>query len=143
MSKARYRGWRYLYPGLDASEEFAGFHVTTRGTIDMVEENEVVRQAILLLISTVPGERVMRPDYGCELHRLVFSPNDDTTAGLAIYYVRRALERWERRIDILRLDAGRNPEQPERLDVFLQYRVRATQRSDTLVFSLNLAGEAS
>ena len=143
MSNVRYRGWRYLYPGLDAGEEFAGLHVTARGAIDLVTDNDAVRQAILLLLSTVPGERVMRPDYGCELHRLVFSPNDDTTAGLAIYYVRRALERWEPRIDILRLDAGRNPEEPQRLDIFLEYRVRATQRADALAFSLNLAGEAS
>ena len=33
MSKARYRGWRYLYPGLDASEEFAGFHVLDVGEL--------------------------------------------------------------------------------------------------------------
>lgn len=143
MSSVRYSGWRYLYPGLDASDEFAGLQVSARGSIDMVQDNDAVRQAILLLLSTVPGERVMRPDYGCELHRLVFSPNDDTTAGLAIYYVRRALERWEPRIDILRLDAGRNPEEPQRLDVFLEYRVRATQRAGSLAFSFNLAGEAS
>jgi phage baseplate assembly protein W len=143
MSTVRYRGWRYLYPGLDAAEEFAGLQVTARGSIDLVQDNDAVRQAILLLLSTVPGERVMRPDYGCELHRLVFSPNDDTTAGLAIYYVRRALERWEPRIDILRLDAGRNPEEPQRLDVFLEYRVRATQRASSLAFSFDLAGEAS
>ncbi len=143
MTTGRNRGWHYLYPGLDAGEEFAGLSLTPRGSIDMVEDNDDVRQAILLLLSTVPGERVMRPDYGCELHRLVFSPNDDTTAGLAIYYVRRALERWEPRIDILRLDAGRNPEQPERLDIALEYRVRATQRADTLQFSFNLGGEAS
>jgi hypothetical protein len=143
MSTTRYRGWRYLYPDLDAVEELAGLRVTARGSIDMVQDNDAVRQAILLLLSTVPGERVMRPGYGCELHRLVFSPNDDTTAGLAIYYVRRALERWEPRIDILRLDAGRNPEEPQRLDIFLEYRVRATQRADALAFSLNLAGEAS
>ena len=49
----------------------------------MVQYNDSIRQAILLLFSTRPGERVMRPDYGCDIHRLVFSPNDDTTAGLA------------------------------------------------------------
>ena len=99
-----------------------------------------MRQAVLLLLSTQPGERVMRPDYGCELHRLVFGPNDDTTAGLAIHYVRRALERWEPRIQILRLDAGRHPEDPERLNISLEYRVRSTQRGERLAYSLQLAG---
>ena len=41
----------------------------------------------------------MRPGYGCHLFRLAFAPNDDTTAGLAIHYVRQALERWEPRIE--------------------------------------------
>lgn len=85
----------------------------------------------------------MRPDYGSSLHQLVFSPNDDTTAGLAIYSVRRALELWEPRIDILGLDARRDEESPERLDIILDYRVRATLRSDTLALSFNLAGGLS
>lgn len=142
MSPPRYRAWRFLHPDVDATEEFAGLRLTARGGIDMVEDRDSVRQAVLLLLSTVPGERVMRPDYGCDLHRLVFSPNDDTTAGLAIHYVRRALERWEPRVDVLRLDAARNPEEPERLDIILEYRVRATQRAEALAISLSLVGEA-
>lgn len=82
----------------------------------------------------------MRPDYGCQLHRLVFSPNDETTAGLAIHYVRQALDRWEPRIDVLRLDAERNTEDPEQLIISLEYRVRATQQTDTTTLSFNLAG---
>jgi phage baseplate assembly protein W len=82
----------------------------------------------------------MRPNYGCLIHRLIFSPNDDTTAGLAIFYVRRAIEQWEPRVELLRVDAGRNPDAPERLDVALQYRVRATQRTEEARISFNLAG---
>ena len=107
----------------------------------MVEDEDAVRQAILLLLSTSPGERVMRPEYGCDLHRLIFSPNDDTTAGLAIHYVRRALERWEPRIDILRLDATRCAENPGVLEIVLEYRVRATWQIENLVFHLDLTGE--
>jgi len=106
----------------------------------MVDGHDSVRQAILLLLSTIPGERVMRPEYGCQLHRLVFSPNDETTAGLAIHYVRQALDLWEPRIDVLRLDAERNAEDPEQLTISLEYRVRATQQIDTTTFSFNLSG---
>src|SRR5690349_19505038 len=105
MNPPRYRAWRFLQPSFDVPETAAGLRVGARGAIEMVDEWGSVRQAILLLLSTRPGERVMRPEYGCDLHRLVFSPNDATTAGLAIHYVRQALERWEPRIDILRLDA--------------------------------------
>ncbi|GAB4152896.1 MAG: GPW/gp25 family protein [Candidatus Promineifilaceae bacterium] len=140
MSQSRYRAWRFLHPDLDAHGGNAGIQLSPSGGIAMVADEASVRQAILLLLSTRPGERIMRPTYGCELYRLIFSPNDDTTAGLAIHYVRRALERWEPRIEILRLDANRHPAQAELLDLLLVYRVRLTQRVDTLQFSLRLTG---
>jgi hypothetical protein len=140
MSAPLYRGWQFLHPDIETSDEFAGLQRSPKGGVSMVQGQESVRQAILLLLSTVPGERVMRPDYGCALHRLVFSPNDDTTAGLAIHYARRALERWEPRIDILRLDASRDDSVPERLLLLLEYRVRATRQTQSLSFPVDLAG---
>jgi len=118
-----------------------GLGFSPTGGLDMIDEDASVRQAILLLLSTTPGERVMRPDYGCDLHRLVFSPNDNTTSGLAIHYVRQALDRWEPRAEVMHLDAGPNPEYPERLEIQLEYRLRRTQQTDQLAFSVNLAGE--
>lgn len=133
-----YNGYRFLHPDIDAPGRLAGLQVTSGGRIASVAGDEAVRQALLLLLSTMPGERVMRPEYGCELHRLIFAPNDDTTAGLAIHYVRRAIERNEPRVDIVKLDARRNPAQAERLDVALAYRVRATAHQDTLRVSVDL-----
>ena len=106
----------------------------------MVGDEASVRQAILLLISTSPGERVMRPDYGCQLRQLVFAPNDDTTAGLAIHYVRQALEKWEKRIRIVDLDAGPHPESPGVLEIFLEYLVIATHQTDQIVVPVSLTG---
>ncbi len=134
-----YRGWRFVHPDFDIVEEAVGLQISDRGGIEMVEENACVRQAILMLLSTMTGERIMRLDYGCDLHKLVFELNDDTTAGLAIHYVRRALARWEPRIDVLCIDAERNADDPARMDILLQYRVRRTQRSDQLVFPFYLS----
>ncbi len=142
MNDGRYRAWRFLHPDLDAPEEWAGLGLSPAGGIEMVEGRESVRQAVLLLLSTRPGERVMRPDYGCELRKLAFSPNDDTTAGLAMHYVRQAIERWEPRIVIERLDAGRDEAYPERLNVVLEYRLSSSNARDSLMFSVNLMGEA-
>jgi uncharacterized protein len=140
VSPARYRAWRFLHPDFDATGEFGGLQVDPTGKIAMVAGSDSVRQAILLLLSTRPGERVMRPEYGCNIHRLIFAPNDDTTAGLAIHYVRQALDRWEPRIDLIRLDAQRDPETPERLNVTLEYLVRATQRVEQLSLPVGLTG---
>jgi len=142
MNTHRYRAWRFLHPDLDMPEDWAGLSFSPTGGIEMVEERESVRQAVLLLLSTRTGERVMRPDYGCDLHKLVFSPNDDTTAGLAMHYVRQAIERWEPRIVIERLDAGRDEAYPERLNILLEYRLNSANTRDSLMFSVNLTGEA-
>lgn len=139
MSAPRYRTWRFSHPDLDLGEK-AGLRLAPTGAAEMVDEHAAIRQAVLLLLTTVPGERVMRPDYGCELHRLLFAPNDDTTAGLAIHYVRRALDRWEPRIQVLHLDAVRAPTDPFRLDITLEYRVRATGGADRLVHAFSLTG---
>lgn len=142
MSAPRFRTWHFVHPDFERVEH-SGLRLTPTGRAQMVEEQASIRQALLLLLTTVPGERVMRPDYGCELHRLLFSNNDDTTAGLAIHYVRRAVERWEPRIQVLHLDASRSPEEPFRLDVTLEYRVRATGRTERLAYPFSLAGGPS
>jgi phage baseplate assembly protein W len=138
------RSWRFLHPGTEAADEFAGLCIAPSGGVEMVDGGAAVRQSIRLLLSTMPGERVMRPEYGCELHRLIFSPNDDTTKGLAIHYVRRAIERWETRAQIVRLDAVHDPLAPTRLVVLLEYRLRAAGRQTyPLTFSIDLAGPPS
>jgi phage baseplate assembly protein W len=108
----------------------------------MVEGNAAIRQSLLILLSTIPGERVYRPDYGCWLSRLVFAPNDETTAGLAIHYVRQAIERWEPRVEILRLDAVSSGSAGDRLDVLLDYRARPTGTAGSLVLPVSLGGPA-
>ncbi len=150
MKKPGTRAWRFIHPDLEAGTGQSplqergghGLRLTPRSGIDLAEDDEAVRQSILLLLSTRPGERLMRPEYGCNLHKLVFAPNDDTTAGIAVYYVRRALLQFEPRIEILRLDAGRDPDprSANQLIITLEYRVRMTQSRDTLELSLDLAG---
>ena len=144
IGAARYRAWRFVHPDivLEEGAPSGGLQVTPRGRIDMVQDDASIRQSLLLLLSTSPGERVMRPDYGCYLRRLVFAPNDETTAGLAIHYVRQAVSRWEPRVEIIGVDAGQDPIDPERLRIALDYRVRATRRAEAIAYPLDLTGEA-
>jgi len=142
---ARYRSFRFVLPQvlwqeLDRPSLSAGLQVTPAGQIDMVEDADAVHQSILMLLATSPGERVMRPDYGCLLRRVIFSPNDDTTAGLAIHYVRSALERWEPRVDVLRVDARADADDSGRLEVVLDYRVKTTQAVQAMRVAVDLAG---
>ncbi len=136
-----YKSIRFNHPDLDRGAGTPGLTLNLRGSLATVEGAASVRQAILLLISTRPGERIMRPRYGCNLHRLLFSPNDHTTAGLAIHYVRQALLQWEPRIDILHLDANASFDAPSQLEIFLEYRVRSTLQTEALSYRLELMGD--
>jgi phage baseplate assembly protein W len=133
-------GWRFGHPDLD--DDLPGLSVGENGRIELVRDADAIRQALMLLLSTRPGERIMRPDFGCDLARLVFSPNDDTTAGLAMHEVRRAVERFEPRVTILGIDAGPVPDAPDRLQVILDYRPRLGGPADRLVAEVPLQGGA-
>ena len=141
MKTKRFTAWRCLHPDLDRLEgEHSGLQISSTGGIDTVSEHASIRQAVLLLLSTSPGERIMRPRYGCELKRLIFAPNNDTTAGLAIHYVRQALRRWEPRINVTRVDANRYENDEGHLYIELDYQVRATGQEDSIIYRVNLNG---
>jgi uncharacterized protein len=142
MNLALSRAWRFSQPDPQPAET-AGLRISSRGRPEMVEGRSSVQQALRLLLSTRPGERVMRPYYGCDLRRLAFLPNDNTTAGLAIHYVRQAIQRWEPRVEIVRLEANGPSSQvsPGLMEIHLEYRVRATQQTDRLTYAFDLTGE--
>lgn len=132
------RAFRFV--GAGRSESVQGLDVTQTGSLSTVEGDESVRQALVLLLSTRSGERLMRPDYGSHLDRLVFGPNDHTAAGLAIHYVRQAIERWEPRVEIVDLDAGADPDRHNQLNILLRYRVRASLAVGSIEYSMQLSG---
>lgn len=125
-----YRAPRFLDPGALA--------IGNTGRLAMVDGDESIRQAIMLLLATVPGERLMRPDYGSHLNRLLFAPNDHTTAGLAIHYVKQALLRWEPRIEVEDVDAEADPDNATRLNIRLRYRVRNSLAAGVIDYPLDL-----
>ena len=138
---ADYNAFRFTGAGLDAYGP-TGLSTTPTGQVAMVDGAGAIRQALMLLLSTVPGDRLMRPDYGSYLHRLLFANNDQTTAGLAIHYVRQAVHRWEPRVSIIDVEADVDPEIDSRLNITLTYRIRATLSTETLVYPLDLQGGA-
>lgn len=131
-------GLLFAHPDFDPGE--SGLLAAPSGRLELVSGSALVRQSLLMLLSTLPGERVMRPDYGCELLTLAFAQNDDTTAGLAVHYVRRAIERFEPRVRILAITTSRRPETPYRLDISCSYVPRFGGEPQTLTVGLPLDG---
>lgn len=141
MNQKSYREWKFLMGPREDKDGAEGLAVTPQGGIELVEGENAVRQSIRLLLSTIPGERVMRPDYGCDLYKVMFGPNDQTTAGLAIHYVRKAIAKWEPRVQVLKLDATYDNDFPERLNIVLDYRVLSTLRTEQLVHAMDISGK--
>ncbi len=137
MTSPRYRAVLFTHPYLDAAG-VPGLRVGPAGRLATATDAAAVRQSLLLLLSTRPGERVNRPQYGCHLFRLAFAPADDTTAGLAIHYVARAVEQWEKRVEVVSLDAQRPSDAPHLLEVRMRYRVRASRHEDELAVGVPL-----
>lgn len=80
-----------------------------------------VEQSIRLILETEPGERLMRPAFGCGLRRYLMAPNTAETRALVQRSVRQAIERWERRVEVLRVEVLPAPTDPSRIDVHIAY----------------------
>jgi hypothetical protein len=116
------RGWKYPV------------EVDRAGGISMSELDESIRQSMLIILGTAPGERVMRPNFGCSIHDLVYAPNNLNTASLAAHFCIEALGKWEPRIEEVEAHADPSDDEPNRLDINIKYKVRATNTSRNLVY---------
>jgi phage baseplate assembly protein W len=138
MSEPRFTTILFRVSGSEDAYTVPGFGATPAGALDTVSDDDALRQSLLLLLSTHPGERVMRPTYGCPLERFVFAPNDETTAGLVIHEVRSSIERCEPRVEVVGIDVRPNPDDISRLEIEVSYRARASAVSGSVSVPLTL-----
>jgi phage baseplate assembly protein W len=104
------------------------------GMVASVAYEEDIRQSILIILKTAPGERVMRPNFGCGIHELVFTAVDSTAIQLIRSSVEEALRRFEARIDVLGVTVDEDATAEGKLLVEIEYRVRKTNQTGNLVF---------
>lgn len=122
------------------SEEFVGagwafpMAIDATGGVALVRRERELEDSMRLILATAPGERPMRPEFGCGIHEYVFSPADATTAGQIAYEVRDSLERWEPRVDIVDVDVTTDEVDRACLYVEITYSIRGTNDPRNLVF---------
>lgn len=104
------------------------------GKVASVAYEEDIRQSILIILETAPGERVMRPNFGCGIHELVFTSVDSTAIQLIRSTVEEALRRCEARIDVLGVSVDEDVISEGKLIVEIEYRIRKTNQTGNLVF---------
>jgi phage baseplate assembly protein W len=106
--------------------------------VSVVSHEEDVRQALLILLRTNPGERAMRPGFGAGLQAFVFEPINTATLHALARQVEQTLIEFEPRIAQIRVGVRPDGERPERLLIDIEYRIRATNSTGNLVYPFYL-----
>ncbi len=108
--------------------------VDPRGALALARGEDDIDQAIALILGTAPGEREMRPEFGCAVHDLVFDTVDAQMIGKLETAIRNALDRWEPRIEIEDLEFDLSRVNDGQLLITISYRLRATNHQRNLVY---------
>ena len=108
------------------------------GNIAFSNGEEDIKEAIWIILSTARGERLMRPDFGCGIHDLVFTPINPGSLAAVEANVREALTVYEPRIDLVNVEASDKEAEQGRLMVSIDYRIRETNNEFNLVFPFYL-----
>jgi phage baseplate assembly protein W len=108
--------------------------VDRRGGIALARDEQDIDQAIALILGTAPGERPMRPEFGCGVHDFVFDSIDANTLGNMEEAIREALLRWEPRIDVTGVKFDASDAVNGLLTINIEYKVRATNTDRNLVY---------
>ena len=109
-----------------------GLAAGASGALQMVEGPAAIRQSLMTLLSTRPGARVMRPEYGCDLDALTFASAGPTLEMLAELVIRKAIERFAPRVARVKVHASADPEDAARLFVSVDYTIRRQQTRDRI-----------
>ena len=113
-------------------------HTNQRGGIRIAAAEEKIRQSIRIILGTAKGARVMRPDFGCDIHDYTFSVVNTSTLTLMTSAVREALVYHEPRIEVLDVSSATTRLGQGILDLRIDYRVRATNTESNLVYPFYL-----
>lgn len=108
--------------------------VNVNGAIASSRFEQSIEESIYMILSTAKRERLMQPNFGCGIHDVVFSPNNPAVVALIVDATRKALVTSEPRIDVLTVDAQTSEAQQNLLIIRVNYRVRANNTIENLVY---------
>ncbi len=104
------------------------------GGIALVSHEREIEQAIRIIMTTYPGERPMRPRFGCPLRDFMFRSADNSTATELALVVKSAVTQWEPRVDVVDVLVEPDPIERNRLDIEVIYAIKHTNDERNLVF---------
>ena len=115
--------------------------VDPRGGIALASGDHDIVQSIQLILETAPGERVMRPTFGCRIHDLVFAPQNAGTVSLIKQHVKDALVQWEPRVEVQDIDVNTSPRNDGVMLVEIKYLIKDTYDERSIIYPFYITGE--
>lgn len=104
------------------------------GRLPRAQDLARIQQSLRMILETEPGERLMRPDFGCGLRRFLQQPNSGATRAQIEAAVRDAIQRWEPRVALVELRVEADADVASALWILVDYRLKLDGRRDSLVF---------
>jgi len=108
------------------------------GRLAWAKDDQSIRESMLNILLTRPGERLQRPDFGAGLLNFIHQPNNETTRNLIAGVVRKSLDLWEQRVNIDGVDVQPSPNNLAEVHINIRYRMRHNPAPAELGLTLNL-----
>jgi uncharacterized protein len=109
------------------------------GRLPRAQDLARIQQSLVMILETEPGERLMRPDFGCGLRRFLQQPNSGATRAQIEREVVDAITRWEPRIVLHEVRVEPDAQVASALWIVLDYRLKLDGRADSLVFPFSVS----
>lgn len=136
MSQTNIRNREFIGRGLNFP-----LQVDSQGRLALTNGENEIFQSIRIILETSPGERVMRPTFGCRVWELIFEPRDASTEALLKEYVREALAMWEPRIEVTGIDILEEGAPQEVIMVNIRYLIKNTHDERSIVYPFYIMDE--
>ena len=108
------------------------------GKTEMTEPKEDIRQSIRILLSTTRGERLLHPDYGCNLTQFMFEPLNYELVQRIKQEVYTSITKWERRIQNLEINLFQDTAEESRIVIGISYTISQLQEQDEIYYAYDL-----
>lgn len=109
-----------------------------RGAVSMSGYEKSVEESIRIILGTTPGERAMRPEFGCRINEILFSPNSSRTVSLAVHYIEEAIVKWEPRVILKKVSGEQDTDNPSKVNINISYEIRSVNTFFNMVYPFYL-----
>ena len=110
------------------------FSITQSGGVQSSNGIDRIKQSIAQILGTRIGERIMRPEFGSNMYKLLFEQNDNVLISLAQFYVVDALKKWEKRITIYSVNIARDSENEHKFNIRIAFQVANSSQEGNLTW---------